>query len=145
MIIDGHIKQVETIFKLAPAIRAAVVDERAQREAKHHGKDPTGNRAVDKVMPVSCVRVPYGKGTLCIDNPEAWLDVVREIYVAYSNHPIGQMAKLRLEGKRSPAALAELMGVSRERYYGWYREFLRDAVFLASEKGLLKEIQKIKM
>ena len=76
---------------------------------------------------------------------EEWLDVVRTVYVTYSNHPIGQMAKLRLEGKRSPGALAELMGVSRERYYGWYREFLRDAVFLASEKGLLKEIQKIKM
>lgn len=145
MIIDGHIKQVETIFKLTPAIRIAVVDERAQRESKHHGKDPTGNRAVDKVMPVGSVRVAYGKGILCIERPEEWLDVVRAVYVAYSNHPIGQMAKLRLEGKRSPAALAELMGVSRERYYGWYREFLRDAVFLASEKGLLKEIQKIKM
>lgn len=145
MIIDAHVKTLETIFKLAPVIREAVMDERAAREAKHHGKDPTGNTAVDKVMPIYKVRVTTDKSVLVIERPEAWLEVVREVYTAYSNHPICHMAQMRLEGKRSPAALAELMGVSRERYYGWYREFLRDAVFVASQKGLLKEMQKIKM
>lgn len=145
MIIDAHVKTIETIFKLAPLINEAVIDERAAREAKHHGKDPTGEMAVAKAMPVLKVRVSSDDKVFVIEKPEDWLEVVREVYTAYSNHPIAGMARLRLEEKRSPAALAELMGISRERYYGWYREFLRDAVFVASEKGLLKNIQKNKM
>lgn len=145
MIIDGHVKTIETIFKLAPQIREAVLEERATREAKHHGKDPTGETAVALAMPIARVRISTEKSVLVIEKPERWLEVVQEVYTAYSNHPIANMARLRLESKRSPAAIAELMGISRERYYGWYREFLRDAVFVASEKGLLKNLQKNKM
>lgn len=145
MIIDAHVKTLELIFKYARAIRDAVNDERAAREAKCHGKDPTGETAVVKAMPISRVRVATNKGVFIIEKPEKWLEVVTEVYTAYSNHPICNMARLRLEQKRSPAALAELMGISRERYYGWYREFMRDAVFVASEKGLLKKTPKNKM
>lgn len=145
MIIDSHVKFVEKMFKLAPRIRDAVLDERAQRIAKHHACDPTGERVVAKHMPIKRVRVSTERGGLVIENPEDWMEVFSEIYIAYSNHPIAAMARSRLEDNKSPAAIAELMGVSRECYYGWYREFLRDAVFVASSKGLLKEMQKSKM
>ena len=70
MIIDAHVKTIETIFKLAPLINEAVIDERAAREAKHHGKDPTGEMAVAKAMPVLKVRVSSDDKVFVIEKPE---------------------------------------------------------------------------
>ena len=136
MLIDKYIKQVETCFRLEKEIQEAILEERERRLNKR-SRNPTEDMVVNKIMPVRKVRVSYKQRTLVVEQPEKWLAIIKVIYAAYSNHPICSMVRMRLEDNKSPEVISGVMGISRETYYGWYREFFRDAVFVACSRGLL--------
>lgn len=145
MLIDRHRKQTKQYFWWESLIAEEVKIKRAEMDARRHAKnpvgvdDPTGDFVVRKNMPLRKVTIYVRGKRVTIRDPEAWLDIISYTYAVYSNQPISQLVRERIKTKKSIDVLSGFIGVSRETYQRWEREFFDDASFLAAKSGLFRE------
>lgn len=147
MLIEQYIKHVERYFWDRKQIQKAVDEEREQRTARkgHTGggghafiSNPTETAALKNIEPVRMISFGYGPYQSIIMNPELWLEVVAETYKIHENQLAGKVMYQKYEERKPMKIIAELTGVNRDTCYEFRKEFLRDAVYLASKKGLIK-------
>lgn len=144
MLIKHWQRAAEIRFKYQKKIQLAVDDARARRRPRgledKLKPNPTQQDALKKITPLKKVSIYVGKRgyELVIEQPEAWLDVIRETYALYKDSPVGAAMKKHYadRGRVQPEIISGLQGVSRQTFYTWRNEFLSDAALIAAQHGI---------
>ena len=146
MLVKHWQRVAETRFKYHKKIQMAVDEARACRHP-HGLKDklkpnPTQQDALKGILPLKKVSVYIGRRSyeLVIEQPEEWLEVIRETYALYKDSPIGHVMHKYYDNYENrhvqPEVISGLQGVSRQTFYAWRNEFLSDAAIIAAQHGI---------
>ena len=145
MLLEYQRKKTREYFAWEKLIPDEVDLTRAELRARRHCRtrvgydDPTGDFVARKNSRLKRVWIKVNGLRIKIDRPEDWLDVVRATYDLYSRQPIAWLVQERIKTGKSVEVLSGFMGISKETYHKWEREFMDDASFLAAKAGLMDE------
>ena len=133
-----QMKAIDRLFFNAHKLQEAVMSIAAERAAKAEASsDPTARSAVEHL-----VTVPHACG---YDNPELWLQAVKETWEKYDGTPVGETMRQRYELNKPWQSIECDCYVSGPSYFRYYKEFILYAALKLARKGIDLELDDGKM
>lgn len=145
---ERTIARVNHLFFYSHILRKAVAEAREQQESRNnspsggnghaHISDPTAIAAVKRATPLKMVSITTPQfGDEKVSRPESWLRVIDKTFGCYKSLLAGECMRDRYVKHEKPETIMTKRGIGRTTYYAWRDEFLRDAVLLAVNEGLV--------
>ena len=133
-----QMKAIDRLFFNAHKLQEAVMSIAAERAAKAEASsDPTARSAVEHL-----VTVPHACG---YDNPELWLQAVKETWEKYDGTLVGDLMRRRYILKEVWQKTQYECYVSDAAYFNYRQEFIIYAALMLAKKGIDLELDDGKM
>jgi hypothetical protein len=140
---------IEFVLYHTDEIRRAIAEKRLDpclpRTIGHSSKisDITAAAAITNISDVPCVVIGYGAkingqgNTQVVKRPEMWLRVVKYLDEIYAGKLTEEIIKRRYAQGESQRETCKALGISRDIYFAYRRDWLRAAELYAVGTGLL--------
>lgn len=140
---------IEFVLYHTEAIKKAIEEKRLDpclpRTIGHGSKiaDITAAAAITNISDVPCVVIGYGPkingrgNTQVVKKPEMWLRLVKYLDEIYKGNLTEEIIKRRYAMGESQQDTCKALGISRDIYFAYRRDWLRTAELYAVGTGLL--------
>lgn len=131
-------EKIDRLFFETDKLQEEVISIAAERATKAEASsDPTARSAVERLA-----SVPHAYG---YDNPELWLQAVRETWEKYDGTQIGRAMHRRYILKEEWLHTVYECCISEAVYFRYFKEFIIYAALMLARKGIDLELDDGKM